>query len=561
MSTEPPLSLPESLAGMLDRVRRRKLGLKVAEFPLLLLSGLVVIWVLQALVDREMELSRGVRTVLLALQGIGVLALLHALVVRPLLGRLNRRHAALLVENAFPRFRSSLISAYDLTASPEACNPRSRALVGQLLDEVSSEVEKEDIARSLFGIDRLRRLAIFAAALLGFGLVLFLVFQPVSGILIQRIFLSDVALPAETRVIAMTGDLKVNPGETVALQARAEGVIPASGTLRVRYDDGVTESVEVFPSDKDPALFAHTVPSVRASFDYHFEIHDGSSEAHRVTAVVLPTLEEVRFTQIYPDYTGLPETPMPPSSLRLLAGSVLRIEATASIGLESSGLLIRGREEEETISRDLDIVGEKSNRLRAEMTVPEEGWRSLSIHLTSRDSISSRNDPVYPVEIRADQPPRVALVEPGEDRTTLLARETPRLAFRARDDYGIARLALCYRVIRPGLREDSGSETGRIPLDLREGAKSHSGTLEWNLNALLPPLVPGCRLSYWVEAEDHNDLTGPGIGRSLEKQIEIVSEARKRLELLELLGERARAIEELYRMQREANERIDESIR
>ena len=543
---------------MLDRVRWRRTGLEAAEAPVFLIGGLLLAWVLQATVDRHLELSLSVRRLLLFLDGTFVFGLVYFYALLPVQRLLSQREAALLIESREPRFRTSLISAYDLTASAESAAPESRALVAQLLADVTAEAGKSDIAAALFRPDRLRRLfTILGGVVLAVG-VLFFMNRPVSGILVKRLFLSEVALPSDTRVVSLTQDLRIDPGMDATLSARAEGTVPSKGRLIVSYPNGQTDVVEVGPAPEDPAVFTHVARNVRGTFNYHFELNDGVGAEHRVTVVIPPSLKEIRFTQVYPAYTGLPETRLPPSSLRLLQGAKVRIDATSSIPLSSAVLEIKG----EGATHALTPTGDPAVTLATELTVPAKGWTAFSLHLKSTDDTPSVNDPVYRVEIVTDQPPMVALLQPKKDRLSLLPRDKISLGFRATDDFGLKRLTLQYRVFRPGLSELSeATEKGSIAVDFPSGEKSVVQKLDWDLGRLVPPLTPGCRVTCWLEGEDNNTVSGPSLSRSIEKLVDVVSEEQKRLELLELLGERAKAIEKLYDMQRATNEKTDQSIR
>lgn len=561
MSTDtqaPALALPAGIRQMLARVKSRQLGLKAGEFPVFLAAALALLWMGQALADRYLDLPLNVRRFLLLADGLAALALFYRLAWQPWRRRLNLRSAALWVEQKMPGFRSSLISAVDLTSDRAEFPGASQPLVRHLVDQVSAEVGKTDIAGTLFPATRLKRQAIATGVLLVLVLALFLGNLPLSGLLVKRIFLSTTPLPPDTSVVMLSGDLQLDPGMDASLSARAVGVIPPRGSLVVRYPNGETDTVEVRPSREDPQIFTHVIKNVRGSFRYHFELHDGIGPDHGVTVMIPPSLKEIRFTQIYPAYTGLPETVMQPSSLRLLQGARLRLEASANLPLGSAVLEIA----DEGGRHELPVSGADQDRLIFEQTVPAKGWKSLTLRLKSVEGMASIQDPVYRVEILSDQAPLVTLLQPKKDRLTLLAREKLPLAFRVSDDYGLKRVELQYRVFRPGLSELSeATEAGSIAVEIPAGEKVLTQSLEWDLGRLIPPLTPGCRVSYWMEAEDNNTATGPSVSRSVRKRVEIVSEEQKRLELLELLGERARAVEKLHEMQRMTNEKTDQSLR
>ncbi|MEA3212651.1 MAG: hypothetical protein QOE70_5708 [Chthoniobacter sp.] len=553
--------LPVPLARALDRVRARWLAVRIAEFPVLLVAGLALAWVVQAAADRLLELSWQTRLILLLMNVCGALALLWFFAARPWWRRLNRPQAALLVERELPQFRTALISAVEL-GSPEAQVPlASRALVRQLLADVSRAVEQEDLAPRVVRPRRLQRFAWAMVGALVVAGICFALAQPLSALLVQRILLSRTPFPAQTQVVNGSGDLDLVAGADAALIAQAQGVVPSSGRLVVTYEDGRVETITVSPVAGQPARFAFTVKNVRQAFGYHFELNDGVGAAHRVAVRFPPAVKELRFVQVYPKYTGLPETVMSPANLRLLEGSKLRVEATASAPLRGAVLEIKGKDQ----PVPLTVSGPEKNALKAELAVPGSGWKAFSLHLENATGESSVNDPVYRVDLLSDQPPLAALMQPKKESSTVLAQAKIPVAFKVSDDFGLRRVAFRYRVFRPGLTgAPEPAEEGQFPFEIAAGEKALNQTMQWDLGRLVPPVSPGCSITCWAEAEDaHAPAPNkPGvITQSAEKVLVIVTEEQKRQELIEQLGERARDLERLYEMQRNMNEKTDNSLR
>lgn len=553
-----PLTLPAGLARMLDAVRRRWLAVRVAEFPLLLLAVIALAWVLQGTADRWLELSWTVRAVLLALDGAAALLLLWFFVIVPLTRRLDRRKAALLVERTLPRFRTSLISAVEFSERGSEYPSGSRPLVEQLLQDAAEEAGKEDVARDVVKADRLKRFALASVAALVAAALAFAAGLPLSPLLVKRILLSQTAFPDETKVVDVTGDFVVIAGTDAALSSRAVGVVPPAGRLIVTHPDGTAETIPVSPSRTEDGVFQYTVRNVREAFSYRFELHDGVGAEHKIGVRVPPTLQEIKFTQIYPKHTGLPETAMSPASLRLLQGSKLRIEATASEALQSAMLEIKGLPD----ALPLVISGDPKTTVKTELTVPETGWKSLSLHLVAASGEASANDPVYRVDLVRDRPPSVVVNQPKKETITVVPGAKVPFVFKVSDDFGLKRVALAYRVFRPTVGGGvESAEEGEIPIKFGPGEKSFSRAFDWELSLLVPGVPVGANITCWIEAEDNNPEKAAAITRSAEKMIRIVSEEQKRAELLELLGERAKDIERLYELQRGMNEKTDDSIR
>jgi len=557
-------TLPASLATLLDQVRARGFKLKASLLPLSAVLLLALGWTLRAIMDRRWDLPWTLRAFLLLLDVLVIGWLAYRWVVRPLAAYLSRRQAALLLERSVPELKTSLIAAVELTGDKANTPPESWPLVNQLLEDVTIRLGADDWANKLFDGRRLRPLLVTAALALLTALTLLVVHLPVSGLLLQRVLLSHQPLPNNTLVLSITKDLQVMAGDHVTLSARAQGTVPGTGKLRLTYDEGASELQEVHAGKEQGRedTFTYEVRNVRGSFTYRFELNDGVGSEHRVKAVIPPALKDIQFIQQYPAYTGLPETRMPTTGLKLLQGATLKIQAKATMPLSAATLEIEGTHSLDVRPFQISHADDQASALGLELTIPGQGWSTFTIKLKSTDDVSSMNDPVYRVQLVTDQPPQVAMLEPREERLTLLANDQLPVAFRITDDFGITTAGIRYRVFRPGLSDvNDSTETGYHEAPVPQGEKSLVHQWDWQLATILPPLTPGCRVSFWVEARDNNSATGPSVAKSVERNIEIVTEQQKRLELLELLGMRAKAIERLYNMQHETNERTDQSIR
>jgi hypothetical protein len=553
-----PLKLPAGLARVLDGVRRRNLAFSMAEFPICLLAAIATAWSLQGIADRVFDLSWTARCVLLALDFAGALWLICRFVVRPLTKRLDRKAAALLVERRIPEFRSSLISAVELSQTSADLLPQSRLLAERLLDDTAALALQLDVIARALPPGPLKKLAMrMSWPVLAAGLLL-LAARPASGLLLKRILLSHEAFPARTNVISITGNLLVDAGSDATLAARAMGEIPIAGKLIVTRPGQAPEVLPVAPATPGGDTFCQVVRNIREPFTYRFELNAGVGSGHAMSVRYPPVVTNLRFTQLYPAYTGLPETVISPTALNLLEGSTLRIDGSASKALRSGGVRIRGTKE----SIALALSGDGNTVFRADLTVPSTGWKSLSIHLVGSENDISLNDPEYPIRIERDKPPAINLTVPKSETIGVLTNAKVPVSFELVDDHGFSSIGMSYQVFRPlpdGTTEQAGS--GTIPFEAPEGSRSWKRDFDWNLARLLPAVPVGSCIIFWIEVADNNGGTaGPSVVRSPEKTIRIVSGEQKRLELLERMGEKAAEIERLYERQRSISDRIESAI-
>jgi hypothetical protein len=377
-----------------------------------------------------------------------------------------------------------------------------------------------------------------------------------SLLLGQRIFLSHAALPSDTQVSAVTGSFMVDAGTDAPLAVTVTGVIPPTASLIVTSDDETTTIPVNLSRAGGTSSYRYTVKNVRQAFTYRFVANDGESEPARVKVNVPPTLKSIRFIQTYPGYTGLPKAVMSPGNLRFMEGSRLRIEVVSSEPLNTAQLMIKGD--------DFTLWFEKTSdplTYALEQTVPGKGWKTMSARLDAGEGRVTSNEPVYRVDLVIDRAPSAVMLLPKKDRITVTPGSTVPLSYKAGDDFGFHSIRLCYRISRP---DGSGSltpaEQGEIQLNFDPAQKTFTSNMNFDLSTLEPAVTPGCSINCWLEVEDSNSIKHFVKTISKEKVIAIVSEEEKRMELLELMGQRAKDVERLYDQQRGVNQRAEESL-
>ena len=84
----------------------------------------------------------------------------------------------------------------------------------------------------------------------------------------------------------------------------------------------------------------------------------------------------------------------------------------------------------------------------------------------------------------------------------------------------------------------------RIPIDVPTPAGSLNIDYVWQTAAASGLWKEGKTISYWIEAEDNNDVTGPGIGKSGKRQWRVVTVEEKKKELTDKLSQDAEKLEQ-----------------
>ncbi len=164
----------------------------------------------------------------------------------------------------------------------------------------------------------------------------------------------------------------------------------------------------------------------------------------------------------------------------------------------------------------------------APFTRGEDGWwtapfviresGALAIEVRDESGRTLRDAARRTVVAIADEPPTVVLERPEEDRMVDLAESVP-LAFEARDALGVVQIDLCIRT--PG-----GTVERRSLQSFEEPVPYHRG------RSRIAPVElgarPGDAITFWIEALDSDDVSGPNAGRSVERTLRVASEATRR---------------------------------
>ncbi|CAM3168887.1 DUF4175 domain-containing protein [Rariglobus hedericola] len=546
-----PLStsaLPAPLRNALTRVAGKHLALQVLIGLAWLVISAALLLVAQTLLDRLMDFPRAVRVAFLVLDA-GVLgAVFYRKLIRPWRRRWHATDAAFAIQRQWPALGSRVISAVQLAnSSADGRGAGSPLLVQALVQETAAQVPALPLGLVVPAKPAVRR--VFTAIILSATIAALAWWQwPLASVLLRRVALADIPLPTNTVVEAETRDLNSAAGSNVTLSAFARGVIPPQGRLELALAGGERRTILVRPDNENPARFAFVFENIQKSFTYRFYLGDGRGPVFKVTALPAPLLEQAEFIQEFPAYTRRPPLRQPAGALTLFPGSKIRVVAQANQPVKSIELRFAGDDAPAAIPLSVDADAPKV--ARGEFTVPAAGFTGLSLPLVSAEGIASTDSTVYPVRMETDRVPTVRIDEPTTSSETIVS--TARLAVRARvrDDFALAKVELVTEVA-------GGAQSRRLLTVGDNGVVSHT----FIPVSETPPLTEGAQLTWWIEATDNNNVTGPGIGTSERKQLAIVSFTQKQEEMLKRLEETSRRMEDVARRQSEVRGNLGDALR
>lgn len=549
MSASPSTSaLPAPLRRALARVAGKHLSVQVLIGLAWLAIAAVVLLVSQTLLDRLMDFPRAVRGAFLVLDAAVFGTVFWRKLVRPWRRRWFAPEAAFAIQRQWPDLGSRVISAVQLAGgSPDDRGAGSPLLVQALVQEIAARVPALDLGKVVPSRPAVRRVAV--ALLLVLVVAALSAWQwPLASVLLRRAALADIPLPTATIVVPETRDLTSAVGTRVTLAASASGVIPRQGRLELALAAGEHRTILIRPDADNPARFAYTFENLQQSFTYRFYLGDGRGPLFKVSALPAPLLEQADFLQEFPAYTGRPPLRQPAGALTFFPGAKVRVVAKSSQPLGSIELRFAGDNPPPPVVLSVDAVTPRV--ARGEFVVPVAGISSLGLPLASAEGIASADTTAYPVRIETDRIPVVRIEEPATASETIVT--TARLAVRARvrDDFALSRVEL--------VTEISGGAQTRRKLDVGEnGIVTHT----FVPISEKPPLAEGTQLTWWIEAADNNNATGPGVGTSERKQLAIVTFAQKQEEMMKRLEETSRRMEDVARRQSEVRDTLGEALR
>lgn len=543
---------PSALIGhRLTVLRNRHVNVAVATGFVAFLGSLVVLLAAGTLLDFWLDLPWLLRLVFLLTDGVLLGWVAWRYIFTPLLHQPNDETVALWVEKARPELQSRLISAVQLTRPGGLPRGAASGLVHALVEQTEAMVSAIDFHR-IIRTTQLRALALWSGILVSLALILCLYAGRTSLELLQRALLGTNAVPRKTRVVPVTGDARMGRGDNIRIEAVAHGVLPRLGRLVIKSPGRRTQEFTMEPSGEGRDRFARTIENVQDHFTYVVYLNDGATRTHRVEVIPRPTVATIECLQEYPAYTGLPAARRSLGDLSILAGSVLQVHVTATKAVQEATLKLVGIDQ----SVPMTIHATNSHQLSASFSVPAKGLTGFSVHMIDRIGMASSDAAVYRVEVIPDKAPTIRILYPDRREELVTRQATMVVSFEALDDFKIARARLQYRQSEV---EDAPLKT--IELDMSgEGGQRLRRQYPWKISDMVPPVTEGERYEYWVEVEDNNNVTGPGITSSEHQLVRVVDANEKRADLLNRAGDYLGTIGDVTGDQEKINLKLGEII-
>ena len=465
--------------------------------------GLISILAGAAIVDLLMPLPGSVRIVLL----IGIIGavgyLLYRYLIQPLRVKLTPHDVALNVERKHRDLEDRLVSALQF-GEAETEDPIKSHLLQRLVTDAVERTDGIDFKATIDKSKKRKHIGIAVAVLAGCALIA-LIFPTELNISINRLL-----SPWEKTEPVFTTKLTVEPGNARILRGRSlainlEVTGKAADKARLIYKKGDsaadTESqgqeIDMMQIEGEKHRFGYEIFNINENMEYYVTANGIESERYTVEVFDMPKVTAVEVTYTYPEYTQLnPITQQGEGNIRAVAGSQAEVRITTNKAIESATLTVDAQDA-------IPMLISDGRTLTTTLDVLTDG--KYTVKLLCVDGFNNQTPIEYTITAIPDEPPEVAIKEPGRDIKATKLEEVKVLA-EAADDYGVENMTLMYS-IGSGEPQELEAET----VEVKE-KKIISGAYVFYLEEL--DVEPGEFISYYAQATDNNTRTGPGTGTS-----------------------------------------------
>lgn len=547
-------------------------------------AAFIAFMVMSFLLDRFLRLEEVYRVSLLGAFVFGLWYLINKHLLRPLAAQLDDREMALAVERGEQDLEQALISAIQFEDTIKGGNPTRES--EQMMHTVVSDVEQRVQAikdGAALDLGRVRR---FAGLILGCLAVVgtWAVSAPDSLILWAKrnLFMSAEEWPRATQLVFVMdeqkdGVVRLAEGNDLAVEVRADGVIPDQVFIHYELADGTSDRVPMArmgdAEQGEEARFTWLMAEVLTDVtELYATGGDGLTETLKVKMVARPSLSDVVITQQFPAYMKREDEPVNLSSgdLRVPAGVRLTVAGKSDKRLKKAFFNF-GRAEITAME-----VGADEYSFKGEFAPAESG--ALMIDVQDQDDLGMGKPPQIFLRVVKDQAPNVDFRTQGVGSIILYKAIIPgRLAVR--DDFGITKVLAKLRITGGGIKPAKEGE--EIPWEeppfqgLRKLAEdgveiSYDEVISYDLAhkndiTKLPSdpvqkVKAGMLVQLLFEAEDNFGPGDPHRGASEVVTLRVVTQEKLMQDLNRRQRERRAELQQILEKQKVHRADIDENV-
>ncbi|SNR49875.1 DUF4175 family protein [Hymenobacter mucosus] len=415
---------------------------------------------------------------------------------------LSDEQAARRVGELFPQVQDRLLNALQLRGQAQ-----ENALLAASLEQRAAQLQGMEFSQGIDIKTQTRPLWKYVAIPAAVVVAVLLIYPALFVQGTNRIlhYNQKYSPPAPFRFVVENKSLKAFKGEDFTLDVAVEG-------------EALPNEISIVYGGRERRLtreqgnrFRHQFRQVQQDVAFQLTAADVTSAEYDLKVRERPNLRDFAVRVTYPAYIGKPtETLRNAGNLTVPEGSTVQWEFSTQA---TDQLQLQFRNPTET------LTAEPNDDL---FRVTRRATRSQDYTVRLQNQFSPNRDPIqYQLTVVPDQGPEVTL-ESFQDTTSLRYLA---LGGNVRDDYGLSRLQLHYRVLSKA-HPNAAYQTRALPL----GSGSSQGyAYQWDVRPL--NLKPGDRLEYFVQVWDNDGVHGPKSARSRAAEFRLPSRTEMRQQL------------------------------
>ena len=460
--------------------------------------------------------------------------------IRPLLRKLTFPTVASYLEKSHPNIENRILSTVQLKPTLEDnrlgyATEFVEQLILQTQDDVN-KIESKKTFQTEFG--RIKRNAGFAVITLCIMMgTNFLLPSALKGFTKTIETLPKTPLDVITAQITdvTPGNLQIKRGEDVTITAMVSGHLDApvhlyyqlANTEDESLDKNTTQDLtsEDINENEDgnqlPHLSEHTswqsilmtrqptelpysitIENIDRSIQYYVSTKEISSHQYDILVSHEPIVKTFQLQLNYPEYTQLPS--------KVLEENIGDVDVIYGTEIVFSGESNKSLKEAHLIFEESDLVElqvDDGTLMKGSFIAQQAG--TYHIQIQDINGLTNSDPLTHTLNVFNDEPPQVGIVEPGID-LVLDNDMLVKLKVEATDDYGLHALQLVYRIQKENA-DDIPITLKQIPSTTKPQTSIFL-SYSWDVDPV--GLFPGEVISYYVQALDIDNVSGPNIGKS-----------------------------------------------
>ncbi len=245
--------------------------------------------------------------------------------------------------------------------------------------------------------------------------------------------------PTEFTATLTPGDVELERGSRLIVEARFTGPVPADATLIVTEPDGAERERIPMRLTVDEQVFGGLINKVMSDAKYHVEFAAQKSPQHTLTTFVYPLHERVDVVITPPAYSGQPAKEIKNTlKVSALEGSDIAWKIKANKPVAAAELF----GEDKTV---IELKPSADDATLLEATMQAVKSQKYRLHLVDDRDRANKNPPWITVTVQANQLAKIELVFPKRDLQVSAIQELP-VEAKVSDDLGVTKSGAVFSI-------------------------------------------------------------------------------------------------------------------